>query len=80
MNERQGSSSESSSESIKLDDLEKKGLLYNALPALSVLLSSKLSPFIIRSGVSQGCKSKSYGTVTYSNVCTSADQDAALTG
>jgi hypothetical protein len=77
MNKRQGSSSESSSESVKLDDLEKKGFLYNALPAPSVLLSIKLSPFIIRSGVSQGCIS--YGTVTYSYVGSSADQDAALT-
>ncbi len=47
MNKRQRSSSESSSESVKLDDLEKKGLLYNALPTPSVLLSSKLSLLLL---------------------------------
>jgi hypothetical protein len=41
MNERQRSASESSSESVKLDDLEER--LYNALPAPSIFLSSKLA-------------------------------------
>ncbi len=43
MNERQRSASESSSESVKLDDLEEKAVLYNALPAPSIFLSSKLA-------------------------------------
>ncbi len=47
MNKRQRSSSESSTESVKLDDLEKNGLLYNALPTPSVLLSRKLSLLLL---------------------------------